>query len=80
MDAMDVHPPCCGYACRYDLLIGDAAFTTEVYHHPEMEELPDAQETDRSAWAASLSRIRQMRPSRVHFCHDTALAVPGTDQ
>ena len=58
-----------------DVLIGDAAFTVEVYHHPEMEELPEGQETDRSAWAESLTRIRQMRPSRVHFCHDTGLVV-----
>jgi len=58
-----------------DVLIGDAAFTAEVYHHPEMEELPESQETDRSAWAESLTRIRQMRPSRVHFCHDTGLVV-----
>jgi hypothetical protein len=42
-----------------------------------MEELPDGQETDRSAWAVSLSRIRQMRPSRLHFCHDPALVVSG---
>ena len=58
-----------------DVLIGDAAFTVEVYHHPEMEDLPEGQETDRSAWAESLTRIRQMRPSRVHFCHDTGLVV-----
>jgi N-acyl homoserine lactone hydrolase len=60
---------------EHDLLIGDAAFTSEIYHHPEMEELPDAQETDRAAWAASLERIRRMQPSRVHFCHDTGLVV-----
>jgi N-acyl homoserine lactone hydrolase len=58
-----------------DVLIGDAAFTVEVYQHPEMEELPESQETDRSAWSESLTRIRQMRPSRVHFCHDTGLVV-----
>jgi glyoxylase-like metal-dependent hydrolase (beta-lactamase superfamily II) len=60
---------------EHDLLIGDVAFTTEIYHHPEMEELPDGQETDRAAWAASLERIRRMQPSRVHFCHDTGLVV-----
>jgi N-acyl homoserine lactone hydrolase len=59
-----------------DLLIGDAAFTAEVYRTPEMEELPEGQETDRATWAASLTRIRGMRPSRVHFCHDTAQVVP----
>jgi N-acyl homoserine lactone hydrolase len=63
-----------------DLLIGDAAFTAAVYFRPDMEELPEGQETDRSAWTASLTRIRRMQPTRVHFCHDTTLVTDGTEK
>lgn len=59
-----------------DVLIGDAAYTADVYNHPTMAALPDGQETDRSTWEATLRRIRARAPQRVHFCHDTT--VVGT--
>jgi N-acyl homoserine lactone hydrolase len=62
-----------------ELLIGDAAFTSEIYDNPQMKELPDGQETDRAAWTNSLAHIREMRPSRVHFCHDTAVVASGAN-
>ena len=54
-----------------DVLIGDAAYNLGLYRHPDREELPSGQAADRHSWAASLRRLHQMRPERVHFCHDT---------
>jgi N-acyl homoserine lactone hydrolase len=54
-----------------DLLIGDAAYTPRQYSGPDDQKLPDGQASDRPAWQASLTRIRSMRPARVHFCHHT---------
>ena len=54
-----------------EVLIGDAAYTSGLYLHPERDNLPDGQAADRIAWAESVRRLQSMRPDRVHFCHDT---------
>jgi N-acyl homoserine lactone hydrolase len=54
-----------------ELLIGDAAYTPSVYRHPESEELPPGQASDRAAWSASLHRLHAAAPRHVHFCHHT---------
>jgi N-acyl homoserine lactone hydrolase len=58
-----------------DVLIGDAAYTPELYREPAPAELPPGQATDRDAWQASLTRIRSAGSpgSRVHFCHHTGI-------
>jgi len=58
-----------------DLLIGDAAYTPREYAGPLDQELPPGQAADRASWEASVGRVRSMAPSRVHFCHDTAVAA-----
>ncbi|HVT71464.1 MAG TPA: N-acyl homoserine lactonase family protein [Trebonia sp.] len=54
-----------------EVLIGDAAYNPAVYTGPADQELPPGQAADRPSWAASLGRLRSLRPSRVHFCHST---------
>jgi N-acyl homoserine lactone hydrolase len=54
-----------------DLLIGDAAYTPQLYSWPADRELPPGQADDRDAWTASLGRIRATGADRVHFCHHT---------
>ena len=60
-------------ASQVDVLIGDAAYTTELYGGPEDAKLPPGQAADPPAWRASLQRIKSADPARVHFCHDTAV-------
>ena len=54
-----------------DLLIGDAAYTPQLYSWPAGRKLPPGQAADPDAWAASLGRIRATGADRVHFCHHT---------
>jgi N-acyl homoserine lactone hydrolase len=54
-----------------DLLIGDAAYTPQLYGGPEGQKLPPGQAADRDAWEASIGRIRSTGAARVHFCHHT---------
>jgi N-acyl homoserine lactone hydrolase len=54
-----------------DLLIGDAAYTPRQYTGPLAQKLPPGQADDRPSWEASISRLRSLGPSRVHFCHHT---------
>jgi len=55
----------------HDLLIGDAAYTPQLYAGPEGQHLPPGQAADRDAWEASTGRIRSTGAARVHFCHHT---------
>ena len=55
----------------HDLLIGDAAYTPQLYAGPEGQQLPPGQAADRGAWEASIGRIRATGAARVHFCHHT---------
>ncbi len=54
-----------------DLLIGDAAYTPQVYRRPPERDLLPGQASDPVSWRASLGRIHQLAPERVHFCHHT---------
>jgi N-acyl homoserine lactone hydrolase len=56
-----------------DLLIGDAAYTPQLYSWPAEKKLPPGQADDRDAWAASIGRIRATQAARVHFCHHTGV-------
>src|SRR5262245_60206587 len=62
-----------GAAGDVDVLIGDAAYTTVQYGGPDDASLPPGQAADPTAWRASLQRIRSSDPTRVHFCHDSAV-------
>jgi N-acyl homoserine lactone hydrolase len=55
------------------VMIGDAAYTTELYADPdrEAEALPRGQAADHGAWSRSLRLVHSLRPGAVHFCHDT---------
>jgi N-acyl homoserine lactone hydrolase len=54
-----------------DLLIGDAAYTPQLYQGPPDEDLLPGQASDPAAWRNSLERIRSTGAARVHFCHHT---------
>jgi N-acyl homoserine lactone hydrolase len=54
-----------------DLLIGDAAYTPQVYSGPGDGDLVAGQASDLVTWRESLRRIHSMAPARVHFCHHT---------
>jgi glyoxylase-like metal-dependent hydrolase (beta-lactamase superfamily II) len=54
-----------------DVLIGDAAYTPQLYQGPPDEYLPDGQASDPVAWRNSLARIQSTGAARVHFCHHT---------
>jgi len=60
-----------GAGDAFDLLIGDAAYTPQVYADPASDELPPGQASDVPAWRDSMRRIRALDPDRVHFCHHT---------
>lgn len=62
------------------LVIGDAAYTSDIYREGEQADLRRwrGQFADRQAWSASLQRLREMRPHAVHFCHDTEVVRPAT--
>ena len=54
-----------------DVLIGDAAYTTELYYNPDLVDQSPGQAADVGSWRSSLDRVRALGPSQVHFCHDT---------
>jgi N-acyl homoserine lactone hydrolase len=58
------------------IMIGDAAYTSDIYREGENADLSHwrGQYADREAWAGSLRRLHGMRPHVVHFCHDTRIA------
>ena len=56
-----------------ELLIGDAAYTPVEYGASVDRKLPPGQAADLDSWHASIRRLHTMKPSRVHFCHDTAV-------
>jgi len=60
-----------GAGDAFDLLIGDAAYTPQVYGDPASDELPPGQASDVPAWRDSMRRIHALDPDRVHFCHHT---------
>jgi glyoxylase-like metal-dependent hydrolase (beta-lactamase superfamily II) len=53
-----------------ELFVGDAAFRHEIWHDPSTHPLPPGQADDEPAFRESLQRLRELHPSRVHFCHD----------
>jgi len=58
---------------RFELLIGDAAYTPRQYAEPSSDKLPSGQASDVRAWRDSVRRIHPLRPERVHFCHHTEI-------
>jgi N-acyl homoserine lactone hydrolase len=56
-----------------EVLIGDAAYTVDLFRWPADAEPPPGQAADPASWHDSLGRITSMKPDRVHFCHDTAV-------
>jgi N-acyl homoserine lactone hydrolase len=58
---------------RTDVLIGDAAYTSALYQGPADQKLPPGQAADLVSWRESIGRLHTMEPTRVHFCHDTAV-------
>lgn len=59
------------------VMIGDAAFTSEIYRDPKGADLSPwrGQHTNRAQWTRSLGRLHAMHPHEVHFCHDTDVVV-----
>jgi N-acyl homoserine lactone hydrolase len=55
------------------VMIGDAAYTSEIYRDVENADLSGwpGQHADRVAWERSLTKVHAMHPHAVHFCHDT---------
>jgi N-acyl homoserine lactone hydrolase len=55
------------------LMIGDAAYTSDIYRDRDEADLSKwgGQYSDHDAWSASLGRLHDMHPHVVHFCHDT---------
>jgi len=57
------------------VMIGDAAYTAEIYRDRDHADLKQwrGQYSDRGAWSKSLTRLHDMQPHAVHFCHDTTV-------
>lgn len=55
------------------VMIGDAAYTADIYRDVEKAELAGwpGQHANREDWTRSLKRVHGMHPHAVHFCHDT---------
>ena len=70
-----------------ELLLGDAAFTVDIWDHPdEFDESNPSwggqiQSGDPDAWRDSLKRLRALDADRVQLCHDTHVVgmSPATD-
>lgn len=62
-----------------DLLAGDAAYTRAIWDNPEtMADGHPAyhmQVGDPEHWSSTLERLKGLGASRVHFCHDPAVAA-----
>jgi len=56
-----------------EVLIGDAAYKVRQYLEPDDGDLPPGQASDPAAWRKSIGRMHELRPDRVHFCHDTGV-------
>ena len=54
------------------VMIGDAAYTADIYAKGEQADLSmwPGQHSDRDAWTTSLQKVHAMHPHSVHFCHD----------
>jgi N-acyl homoserine lactone hydrolase len=61
------------------VMIGDAAYTSEIYRDAEKADLSrwGGQHSDRRAWTRSLRKLHRMHPHAVHFCHDTRTVTGG---
>jgi N-acyl homoserine lactone hydrolase len=59
------------------VMIGDAAYTSDIYRQAEEADLSRwrGQFADREAWTSSLHRLHDMHPHVVHFCHDTRVVT-----
>lgn len=57
------------------VMIGDAAYTSDIFRQGDEADLTEwrGQYADRTAWCASLHRLRSMHPHAIHFCHDTRI-------
>jgi N-acyl homoserine lactone hydrolase len=55
------------------VMIGDAAYTAEIYDQAEQADLSKwpGQHENREQWTQSIERLHGMHPHAVHFCHDT---------
>jgi len=54
------------------VMIGDAAYTADIYakgEHADLSAWP-GQHSDRQAWTTSLKKVQAMHPHSIHFCHD----------
>lgn len=56
-----------------ELLVGDAAYSPSIYLDPDHAHLPGGQAADKDSWRKTLSHLHALRPSQVHFCHNTAI-------
>jgi len=61
----------CVVVSEADVLIGDAAYTPQLYLDPALEPQVRGQAADPAAWRDSLARVQALSPERVHFCHNT---------
>jgi N-acyl homoserine lactone hydrolase len=61
-----------------EVLIGDAAYTQRIWSKPDSSRLPDGQAADRTSWRRSLGVIGDLKPRRIHFCHDETLDAVQT--
>jgi N-acyl homoserine lactone hydrolase len=59
------------------VMIGDAAYTADIYSEAEKADLSRwrGQFADREAWTSSLHRLHDTHPHAVHFCHDTRVVT-----
>jgi N-acyl homoserine lactone hydrolase len=55
------------------VMIGDAAYTARIFESPDPAHVWQGQFEDQTAWSDSLQRLKNMKPSAIHFCHDTAV-------
>jgi glyoxylase-like metal-dependent hydrolase (beta-lactamase superfamily II) len=58
------------------LIIGDAAYTQDLYEHPrdlteEHPGYPLQVRMDRDLWVESIEKLHALGPDVVHFCHDS---------
>jgi N-acyl homoserine lactone hydrolase len=59
------------------VMIGDAAFTADIYREGDKADLSSwrGQYDDAEAWSDSLHRLHSMHPHSIHFCHDTRVVL-----
>jgi N-acyl homoserine lactone hydrolase len=62
---------------QIELLLGDAAYTSQVFDNPDTGRALEGQAADLDSWLRSLQRLKSFGARRIHYCHDPIITIPA---